>query len=50
MGRQSVLEARTEKRDGVVANVWIGGAGAPVIAQEIDEHKTAGHSYLFLGI
>jgi trans-2,3-dihydro-3-hydroxyanthranilate isomerase len=25
MGRPSVLEARTEKRDGVVANVWIGG-------------------------
>jgi trans-2,3-dihydro-3-hydroxyanthranilate isomerase len=25
MGRPSVLEARTEKRDGVVVNVWIGG-------------------------
>jgi len=25
MGRPSVLEARTEKRDGAVANVWIGG-------------------------
>ena len=24
-GRPSVLEARTEKRDGRVANVWIGG-------------------------
>ena len=25
MGRPSVLEARTEKRDGAVVNVWIGG-------------------------
>jgi trans-2,3-dihydro-3-hydroxyanthranilate isomerase len=25
MGRPSVLEARTEKKDGVVVNVWIGG-------------------------
>ena len=25
MGRPSTLEARTEKRDGVVVNVWIGG-------------------------
>ena len=25
MGRPSVLEARTEKRDGEVVNVWIGG-------------------------
>lgn len=26
MGRPSVLEARVEKRDGVVTEVWIGGA------------------------
>jgi trans-2,3-dihydro-3-hydroxyanthranilate isomerase len=25
MGRPSVLDARTEKRDGIVVNVWIGG-------------------------
>ena len=25
MGRPSVLDARTEKRDGAVVNVWIGG-------------------------
>ena len=25
MGRPSVLEARSEKKDGEVANVWIGG-------------------------
>jgi len=25
MGRPSVLEARTEKRDGAVVNVWVGG-------------------------
>jgi trans-2,3-dihydro-3-hydroxyanthranilate isomerase len=30
MGRPSVLEARTEKREGTVANVWIGGASVLV--------------------
>ncbi|HEY0552995.1 MAG TPA: PhzF family phenazine biosynthesis protein [Thermoanaerobaculia bacterium] len=30
MGRPSVLEARTEKRDGTVVNVWIGGASVLV--------------------
>ena len=30
MGRPSVLEARTEKRDGVVVNVWIGGESVMV--------------------
>jgi trans-2,3-dihydro-3-hydroxyanthranilate isomerase len=30
MGRPSVLEARTEKRDGAVVNVWIGGASVLV--------------------
>jgi len=28
MGRPSVLEARAEKRDGEVVNVWIGGESA----------------------
>ncbi len=30
MGRPSVLEARTEKRDGTVVNVWIGGESVMV--------------------
>ncbi len=30
MGRPSVLEARTEKRDGTVVNVWIGGSSVLV--------------------
>ncbi len=30
MGRPSVLEARTEKREGTVENVWIGGASVLV--------------------
>jgi trans-2,3-dihydro-3-hydroxyanthranilate isomerase len=30
MGRPSVLEARTEKREGVVADAWIGGASVLV--------------------
>jgi len=30
MGRPSVLEARTEKRDGAVVNVWIGGESVMV--------------------
>lgn len=30
MGRPSVLEARTEKRDGVVSGVWIGGSSVLV--------------------
>ncbi|NNG17704.1 MAG: PhzF family phenazine biosynthesis protein [Gemmatimonadales bacterium] len=30
MGRPSVLEARAEKRDGVVTNTWIGGASVLV--------------------
>jgi trans-2,3-dihydro-3-hydroxyanthranilate isomerase len=30
MGRPSVLEARTEKRDGEVVNVWIGGESVMV--------------------
>jgi trans-2,3-dihydro-3-hydroxyanthranilate isomerase len=30
MGRPSVLEARTEKREGEVVNVWIGGESVMV--------------------
>ena len=30
MGRPSVLEARTENRDGAVVNVWIGGESVMV--------------------
>jgi trans-2,3-dihydro-3-hydroxyanthranilate isomerase len=30
MGRPSILEARTEKRDGVVVDAWIGGASVMV--------------------
>jgi predicted PhzF superfamily epimerase YddE/YHI9 len=30
MGRPSVLEARTEKRDGEVTGVWIGGESVMV--------------------
>ena len=30
MGRPSVLDARAEKRDGVVVGAWIGGASVLV--------------------
>jgi predicted PhzF superfamily epimerase YddE/YHI9 len=30
MGRPSILEARTEKRDGEVVGTWIGGASVLV--------------------
>jgi trans-2,3-dihydro-3-hydroxyanthranilate isomerase len=36
MGRPSVLEARAEKRDGQVANVWIGGECVSVAEGLID--------------
>ena len=36
MGRPSVLEARTEKRDGEVVNVWIGGESVMVSEGLID--------------
>ena len=36
MGRPSVLEARTEKRDGAVVDVWIGGESVIVAEGSIE--------------
>jgi trans-2,3-dihydro-3-hydroxyanthranilate isomerase len=36
MGRPSVLEARAEKRDGVVVGAWIGGSSVLVSEGVID--------------
>lgn len=36
MGRPSVLEARTEKREGTVVNIWVGGASVLVSEGSIE--------------
>ena len=36
MGRPSVLDARTEKRDGVVDGVWIAGSSVMVMEGSIE--------------